>query len=137
CVTDRQRVDDVDASATSAVGECTTKRGGDHLLGGALRVVARHWPVDDSTTGHLGGADRALASATGSLLLERLATSTRDLAATLGLVRALASCRALRDNNLVDERNVGLHVEGLGGKLNGADLLALRVNDVKFGSHGT
>jgi hypothetical protein len=103
-----ERVDDVDASAASAVGECSTQCGGDHLLGGALRVVTRRRPVDDATTGHLGGADRALTSATGSLLLERLATCTGDLAAALGLVRTLASRSALRDDDLVDERDVGL-----------------------------
>ena len=93
--------------------------------------------MNDSTTAVLRHADRALTGAARALLLEGLGAGTRDLAATLGLVRALAGGGALRNDDLVDERNVGLHVEGLGGKLNGADLLALRVDDVKFGSHGT
>ena len=78
----------------------------------------------------LGGADRALTSAAGSLLLERLAAGTGDLAAVLGLVRALARGGELRDDDLVDQRDVGLDVEELGGQLDGAGLLALDVDDV-------
>src|SRR5690606_10047154 len=89
-VAEGERLDHVDAAAAGPVGERATKCGGDHLLGRALRVVTRRRSVDDATTGHLGGADRALTSATGSLLLERLASGTGRLAATLGLVRALS-----------------------------------------------
>ena len=133
-----RRLDDVQAAAASAVGEGTEQSCGDHLLGGALRVVARVWSVDDATAGHLRSADRALTSATGSLLLERLAAGTGDLAATLRVVRALAGGSELRDDDLVDQRDVGLHVEELGGELDGAGLLALGVDDVESGcgSHG-
>ena len=79
----------------------------------------------------LRGADRALTSATGSLLLERLAAGAGDLATTLGLVRALARCCELRDDDLVDQRDVGLDVEQLGGQLDRAGLLALGVDDVE------
>jgi hypothetical protein len=87
--------------------------------------------VDDPTAGHLGSTDRSLTGTTCPLLLERLATGTRDLAATLGLVRSLARCCALGDDDLVDKRNVGLDVERLGGQIDAADLRALRVDDVK------
>jgi hypothetical protein len=89
------------------------------------------WTVNDATTLHLWGADRALASATGSLLLERLAAGTRHFTTAERVVRALASGSALRYDHLVDERNVGLYVEHFGGEVDGADLLALRVDDVK------
>ena len=91
------------------------QRCGDHLLGGALRVVARRRAVDDATAAVLGRADRALTGAAGALLLERLAAGTGDLAATLGLVRALACGGELRDDHLVDQRDVGLDVEELAG----------------------
>ena len=87
--------------------------------------------MDDATTAVLGRADRALTSATGSLLLERLAAGTGDLAAALGLVRTLARGCELGDDDLVDERNVGLDVEDLGGKVDRADLLARGVDDVE------
>jgi hypothetical protein len=80
--------------------------------------------VDNSTAGHLGRADRALTSATGSLLLERLATRTGNFAAAKRVVRALACGSELRDDDLVDERNVGLNVEEFGRKLNASRLLA-------------
>ena len=56
---------------------------------------------------------------------------TGDLAAAQRVVRALASGGALRNDDLVDERNVGLNVEHLGGKIDAADLLALGVDDIK------
>ena len=87
--------------------------------------------VDDATAGHLRGADRALTGATGALLLERLAAGTGDLAAALGLVRALAGGGELGDDDLVDQRDVGLHVEELGGQVDRAGLLALGVEDVE------
>ncbi len=132
-----ERLDDVQAVTASTVGERSTEGRGDHLLGGALSVVARGRSVDDATTGHLGGADRALTSATGSLLLERLAACAGNLATTLGLVRALARCCELGDDDLVDQRDVGLDVEQVGGQLDGAGLLTLHVDDVNRGSHRT
>ncbi len=123
-------LDDVQAVAASAVGQCAEQSRGDHLLGGALRVVARVWSVHDSTAGHLGCADRALASATGSLLLERLAAGTGNFAAAKRVVRALAGGSELRDDDLVDERNVGLDVEQVLGELDASRLLALDVKNV-------
>jgi hypothetical protein len=87
--------------------------------------------VHDATTAHLGSTDRALASATGSLLLERLAAGSGHLAATQRVVRSLASRGALGDDDLVNERDVGLHVEDLGGKIDRADLLSLGVDDIE------
>ncbi len=103
----------------------------DHLLGRALRVVARLRPVHDATTGHLRRADRALTGVTRALLLEGLAAGARDLAATLGRVRALASRRELRDDDLVDERDVRLDVEQRGGQLDRAGLLAVGASHVE------
>jgi hypothetical protein len=45
--------------------------------------------VHDATTGELRRADRALTGATGALLLVRLLAAAGDLAARLGLGRAL------------------------------------------------
>ena len=56
--------------------------------------------------------------------------ATGDLTAGLGLVGALTSGRLLGDDDLVDQRDVGLHVEDLGGQLDGAVGSALRADDV-------
>src|SRR5690606_413813 len=109
----------------------TQEGGGDHLLGGALRVVARLRAVHDATAGHVRRADGALTGVTRALLLEGLAACTGDLTATLGRVGALASRRELRDDDLVDQRDVRLDVEERGGQLQGACLAAVGLEDVE------
>ena len=61
------------------------------------------------------GADRALACAAGALLLERLATGTGDSPRRLVDVGALAGRRELRDDDLVNQRDVRLDVEDFAG----------------------
>src|SRR4029079_927856 len=109
-----QRLHDVDALVARPVGQGSAQRGGLHLLGGALVVAARVRTVDDATAGELRRAGRALTGAAGALLLVGLATTTADLAATLGGVRALASSGLLGHHDLVHERDVDLDVEDLG-----------------------
>jgi hypothetical protein len=58
--------------------------------------------VSHATATHLWSTDRALTSATGSLLLERLATSTGNFSAVLGALGSLASGSQLGYNYLVD-----------------------------------
>ena len=111
------RLDDVDAVVTGPVGEGTAQGGGLHLLGGPLGVVTRLRAVDDATAGELRGAGRTLTGAAGALLLVGLATATADLGPGLRRVRALTGGRELADDDLVDQRDVGLHVEDLGGEL--------------------
>jgi hypothetical protein len=48
-------------------------------------------------------------------------------------VRSLACGSELRDDDLVDQRDVGLNVKDVGGHLNGAGLLASGVQDIEFG----
>ena len=117
--------------AASAVAQRAQERGGDHLLRGALAVVAGLGAVHDATTGHVRCADRALTGVTRALLLEGLATGTGDLATTLGRVRALAGGGALGDDDLVDQRDVRLDVEDRGGQLHGAGLLAVGLANVE------
>src|SRR5690606_16602511 len=57
---DAEGLDGVQTLTAEAVAERTQEGGGDHLLGGALRVVTRLRAVDDATTGHVRRADRAL-----------------------------------------------------------------------------
>src|SRR5699024_5171687 len=104
--------------------------GGLHLLGRALRVVARDRAVDDAAARVLRSADRALACVAGSLLAVRLAPAARDLGAGLRLVGALTSSGQLGDDDLVDERDVRGNGEHGCGKLRGAGLRAVRVDDV-------
>ena len=127
----------MDALASCAVAERTEQCGGDHLLGGALRVVTRRRAVHDATAGHLRGADRTLTGTTGSLLLERLAAGTGDFTAVLGLVGALTGRSELRHDDLVDQRNVHLNVEDLRRQLDGTGPRAGRVENVDRGSHLT
>src|SRR5690606_16714653 len=127
---DTETGDDVDAAGASPVGQGAAESSSLHLLGGALRVVARRGAVDDSTTGELRSTGRALTGAAGPLLLVRLASTTADLAAALGVVRTLTGCSELRDDDLVDQRDVRLDVEHLGGKVGRAGLLASGVDDV-------
>ncbi|GMA88030.1 hypothetical protein GCM10025868_32800 [Angustibacter aerolatus] len=123
----------VDAVGAGPVGERTAQGGRLHLLGRALAVVARLRAVDDATTGELRRARRALAGATGALLAVGLATATADLATGLRRVRALASRGLLGHDDLVHQRDVRLHVEDLGGQVDGAGLLTGRREDVDGG----
>jgi hypothetical protein len=92
--------------------------------------------VDNSTTAVLRGANRTLTGATGSLLLERLTASTRNLTAALDLVSSLASCCELSNNHLVHQGHVGDNVKDVSGQLDGAGLLAGCVENVNRCSHG-
>jgi hypothetical protein len=85
--------------------------------------------VDNSTTAVLRHTDRTLTSATGSLLLERLATRTGNFSAVLDLVRALASGSEMSNNDLVNERHIGHNIEHRAGELYCAGLLTSGVND--------
>ena len=117
-VATEQRLHHVDAAGAGPVGEGAAQGGGLHLLGRALVVVTRLRAVDDATAGELRCAGRALAGAAGALLLVGLAATAANLAAGLGRVRALASSGLLADDDLVDQRDVGLDVEDLGGEIN-------------------
>ena len=86
--------------------------------------------MDNSTTAVLRGTDRTLTGTTGSLLLERLASSTRHLTTTLGLVGSLAGGSKLRHDDLVHEGDIGHHVEEVGGEIDGPRLFASLVQDV-------
>jgi hypothetical protein len=85
--------------------------------------------VDHSATAVLGHTNRTLTSATGSLLLEGLASRTGNFSAVLGLVRALTSSGELSNDDLVDERHVGHNIKHRAGKLDGAGLFTGGVND--------
>src|SRR5690606_34965147 len=80
--------------------------------------------------GELRRTERALTGTTGALLLPGLLTATTHLGAGLGLVRALTSGRLLGDDHLVDQGHVGLHVEDRRRQLDGAGLLAGRIEHV-------
>jgi hypothetical protein len=92
--------------------------------------------VHHSTTTVLGGANRTLTGATGSLLLERLASGTGHFTAVLHLVGSLAGSGKLCDDNLVHQGNVGDHIEHLCGQINRTGLLSSLVENVNGGSHG-
>src|SRR5690606_28084052 len=129
-VTVDQAGDHVHAAGAGTVGQGATQRGGLHLLGRALAVVARHGAVHDAAAGELRRTHRALPGAAGALLAVRLAAAPADLAARLRGVRALPGRRQLCHDDLVDQRHVGLDVEHLGRKLGRAGLLAGGVEHV-------
>src|SRR5690606_10524910 len=72
----------------------------------------------DATTCELRCTGRALAGATGALLLVGLAATAANLAAGLGGVRALTGSGPLGDDDLVDQRDVDVDVEDLGREIN-------------------
>ncbi len=114
----------MNAVGAGPVREGAAKRGGLHLLGRPLRVVAGLRSVDDATTRVLRGADRALTGVTRALLLVRLLATAGDHGARLGSRGALARRGTLSDDDLVDQGDVRVDVEELGGKIGGAGLLS-------------
>jgi len=74
--------------------------------------------VDDATAGHVRSTDGTLTGAAGALLLERLAACTGNFGAGLGLVGTLASSSELGNDDLVQQRHVGLNVEDLCRQVN-------------------
>ena len=117
CVALDQGADHVHTTVASPIREGAAQSGGLHLLGRALVVAARRGAVHHATAGELRSTDRTLAGPAGALLLVWLATATADLAAALRVVGARTSGRQLRDDDLVDQRDVHLNVEHLGGQL--------------------
>lgn len=130
-LTGNQFGDHVDALVAGPVGEGSAQGGGLHLLGGPLAVVARLRAVDGATTGELRCTGRALTSAAGALLAVRLLATAANLAAGLGGVGALTCSSELRDDNLVEKRDVGRRVEDLRGEIDGAVGLAAGDLDVQ------
>ena len=110
--------DDVDTAVACTVRQGAAQCSSLHLLGGALAVVARGGTVDNATAGHVRGADGTLTGTAGTLLCERLAACTGYFGAVLGLVGTLAGSSELSDNNLVQQRHVGLYVEDLCRQVN-------------------
>ena len=84
--------------------------------------------MNDSTTAVLRHTDRALTSATGSLLLVRLATGTRNLTATQCGLGSLASGCQLGNHYLVDQWDVGLDIEQCLWQVDGSSFLSLYIN---------
>ena len=122
--------DDVDLAVTGAVRQRATEGGRDHLLVGALGVVARRGAVHDATAGPDRRTARAVTGTTGALLAPRLGATAADLAAGLGVVRALAGGGQLGHDDLVDQGDIGVRVEQRGGEVGLAGLLALGVDHV-------
>src|SRR6188508_807100 len=75
--------------------------------------------MDDATASELRCTGRALTGAAGALLAVGLAATAAHLATRLRRMRALTSGRELGHHDLVDQRDVRLHVEDLGGQVRG------------------
>ncbi len=84
----------------------------------------------DSTTGVLRCADRALAGATGPLLLMGLASTTADFSTCLGRVGSLSSGSKLSHYNLVNEWNVDGDFEDFGRQFNLARCFSFWGHDI-------
>src|SRR5205823_9086279 len=81
-------LDHDDVALGGAVGQRAAQREANHLLGRALRVVARLGAVRDAAAPPLRRADRTLAGAARALLAPRLGAAALHLRAGLGAVRA-------------------------------------------------
>src|SRR5690606_6790874 len=126
-VTCNKFFNNVNTSSPSPVRKSATQSGCLHFLRGALAVVAGLRAVHNATTSILRSTDRTLTSVTGSLLLVGLASTTRNFAASLGRVSSLTGSCQLSNNNLVNQRNVSVHIEHLGGEFSGARLLTFDI----------
>src|SRR5690606_18984771 len=65
---DSEGLDDVQALAAETVAKCASEGSSDHLLGGALRVIAWLRTVYDTTAAVLRHPDRTLTGVTRALL---------------------------------------------------------------------
>ena len=128
-------IDDDDAALAGPVRQRRAQGGLDHLLGGPLRVVTRLGPEGDATTGVVGGVGRALAGVAGALLAVRLGAAAADLAAGLRRLRAGSPAGQLGRDDLVHQRDVGLHAEDRVVELDVAGVLAGGVLEGDLG-HG-
>src|SRR5829696_941660 len=87
--------------------------------------------MDRAAAAELRRPYRALPGAPGALLAVRLATAAADLAPGLRVVGALPRGGELGHDHLVDQRDVDLNVEHLGGQLHAAGALTARAEDVE------
>src|SRR5215211_7524855 len=120
----------MDPALPSPVGQGAAQCRNDHLLWSALRVVARLRSMDCAAADELGRTPRALTSAAGALLTPWLAATTAYLATALGGMGALAGCRKLCGNDLVNQGNVRGYVEKFGRQVRGAGLVAFRIKHI-------
>src|SRR5262249_10341827 len=88
-----------------------------HLLRRALLVGPRLRTVHHAAAGELRCPDGPLPGAPGALLPVWLPAAAAHLAARLGGVRTLPGRGLLGNDHLVDQRNVDLGLEDLGGQL--------------------
>src|SRR5262249_11677551 len=83
----------------------------------------------------LGGADGALASAAGALLLVGLLAATADERGVLDADGAPAAVDRLVLGDLIEEVGIGLGAEDGVGEVDLPHLLAIQIDDVELG-HG-
>jgi hypothetical protein len=86
--------------------------------------------VDYAASDKLRRTFRALAGSTGALLAVGLRAAAAHLAAALGGMSALARCRQLSCDHLVDQRDIRGYVEELSRQLGGTRLGALAIEYV-------
>jgi hypothetical protein len=89
--------------------------------------------MHDATTSELRRTDGPLTGPPGALLAVGLAATAGHLATRLRGVGSLACGCLLRHDDLVDQRDVDLHVEDGGWQLDGSGLVTRGVEDVDRG----
>src|SRR6185295_11487866 len=119
-----ERVDDLELLVDELGGQRAAQGEALHLARQPLLVRARVRAEDDATATVVRRGDGALAGTTGALLAVRLAATTADLAAGLGVVRTGPSGGQLRGHDLVQDGGVDRGREELVAELDVADGLA-------------
>src|SRR5690606_32172481 len=94
--------------------------------------VARRWSVNGTTTWELGCTVRALTSATGAFLFERLASTTADFRANLNLLGTGAATSALPVYNFPEEVLANFCAEDRVVELKRARLLVFKIKYVNI-----
>src|SRR5829696_2250247 len=125
-----QVTDHVHPAVPSPIRQRSAESGGDHLLGRALRVAVRLRTVHDAAADVLRCPYRPLPGSAGALLAIRLLSAAADLAPALGGMCALARGRQLGHDHLVDQGDIGGHVEQLRWQFGAAGFGAAGVHDI-------
>src|SRR5699024_3115827 len=115
-----QFFDYVNALVTSTVRQSTEESSLDHLLRGALCVVAWLRAVNSAATGVMRCADGALACPTSTLLAERLTATAAHFPTGLGRVVVLTNSSKLSVDDLVHQIDGHPGVKGFGRQLDRA-----------------
>src|SRR5581483_4294113 len=128
---EREAIQDPEALFAGSQGKGRAQRAAANLLRRPVSVVAGFRPHRLPAAHPVRGSDRALAGASGTLLLPGFASAARNQRAVLDRHRAGAARDLLGLDALVEKVRVDLRSEDDVGEVDGSDLLLLKIVDVE------